>query len=191
MAKRNENGLTENWQRFCDALLCDENVSGAAAYKRAYPKASQRAAEVGAAKLLSKAEIQGYLNKARAERAERVEVSADYVLRRLVEIDEMDVLDILTDEGTIRPVSEWPKPWRRTLSGLEVSELFEGRGDEREMIGILKKIKWPDKLKNLELMGKHLQVGAFVEKIDVTSGGEELTPTLIELVAYTPDGGDS
>jgi hypothetical protein len=29
-----------------------------------------------------------------------------------------------------------------------------------------KKIKWPDKVKNLELLGKHIAVGAFKEKIE-------------------------
>jgi phage terminase small subunit len=44
--------------------------------------------------------------------------------------------------------------------------MFEGRGEDREMVGILKKIKWPDKVKNLELLGKHVSVMAFKEQID-------------------------
>lgn len=43
--------------------------------------------------------------------------------------------------------------------------MFEGRGENREMIGILKKIKWPDKVKNLELLGKHISVQAFRDQI--------------------------
>lgn len=35
----------------------------------------------------------------KSERNERVEVNEGYVLRRLVEIDEMDVPDILKDDG--------------------------------------------------------------------------------------------
>ncbi|STU63700.1 Uncharacterised protein [Klebsiella pneumoniae subsp. ozaenae] len=33
--------------------------------------------------------------------------------------------------------------------------------DETSIETILKKIKWPDKVKNLELIGKHVDVNAF------------------------------
>lgn len=38
--------------------------------------------------------------------------------------------------------------------------------DETTIENILKKIKWPDKVKNLELLGKHISVQAFKEQID-------------------------
>lgn len=38
------------------------------------------------------------------ERNKRLRVSADYVLLRLVEIDQMDVLDILNDDGGLKPI---------------------------------------------------------------------------------------
>ena len=102
------------------------------------------------------------------ERNKRLRVSADYVLLRLVEIDQMDVIDILNDDMSIKPVSEWPKVWRQYLTGFELADMFEGRGDEKELVGILKKIKWPDKVKNLELIGKHVDVNAFKERLEVS-----------------------
>ena len=33
----------------------------------------------------------------------------------------MDVLDILTSTGELKPVSQWPKVWRTTLSGLAIA----------------------------------------------------------------------
>ncbi|EPO7627846.1 terminase small subunit, partial [Pseudomonas aeruginosa] len=80
---------------------------------------------------------------------------ADYVVRRLEEIDQMDLLDIVNDDLTLRPLSQWPKAWRQYLSGFDLAEMFEGKGDSRAAVGILKKIKWPDKVKNLELLGRH------------------------------------
>jgi phage terminase small subunit len=91
----------------------------------------------------------------------------------------MDVLDILSEDGTIKPISEWPKIWRQYLSSVEVSEIIDGSGDERSVVGVLKKIKWPDKLKNLELLGRHVAVQAFkdVSKVEgslsVSLSGEE------------------
>lgn len=41
------------------------------------------------------------------ERNKRMRVSADYVLMRLVEIDQMDVIDILNDDGSLKPIREY------------------------------------------------------------------------------------
>ena len=100
------------------------------------------------------------------ERNKRLRVSADYVLLRLVEIDQMDVLDILNDDGGLKPISLWPKIWRTTLSGLDISTTITNF-DETTLENMLKKIKWPDKVKNLELIGKHVDVMAFKERLDV------------------------
>ena len=77
-------------------------------------------------------------------------------VRRLREIDEMDVLDILEDDGSFRSIRDWPRAWRQFLSGIEIAELFEGRGDDRRIAGVLRKVKWPDKLRNLELLSRHV-----------------------------------
>ena len=102
-------------------------------------------------------------------RASRTEIDADYVLRRMVEIDQMDVLDIMSDDMQLKPVSQWPKVWRQYLSGFDLAEMFEGRGDDREMVGLLKKIKWPDKVKNLELLGRHF--GMFTDNVALSGKG--------------------
>ncbi len=90
-------------------------------------------------------------------------VSADYVLMRLVEIDQMDVIDILNDDGSLKPIREWLKIWRTTLSGFDLSSTIMNMNED-SIETILKKIKWPDKVKNLELIGKHVDVNAFKER---------------------------
>ncbi len=75
----------------------------------------------------------------KSERNERVEVNADYVLRRVVEIDEMDVHDIQKDDGGLKMVQEWPKVWRTTLNGLDILTTVTNF-DETTMENILKKL---------------------------------------------------
>ena len=75
----------------------------------------------------------------KSERNERVEVNADYVLRRLVEIDEMDVHDIQKNDGGLKMVQEWPKVWRTTLNGLDILTTVTNF-DETTMENILKKL---------------------------------------------------
>ncbi|WP_372584594.1 terminase small subunit [Cronobacter sakazakii] len=72
---------------------------------------------------LAKLNIQSRISELKAERNDRVEVDADYVLKRLFDIDQMDVADIILANGEIKPIKDWPKVWRTTLSGIDVIEM--------------------------------------------------------------------
>ena len=43
---------------------------------------------------------------------------------------------------------------------------------------IVKKIKWPDKLRNLELLGKHIDIQAFKEQMKVEGEIDMVSPLL-------------
>ncbi|EBF0275041.1 terminase small subunit [Salmonella enterica] len=128
---------------------------------------SHKTAAVKASAMMRDERIQKRIAELMEERNKRLRVSADYVLLRLVEIDQMDVIDILNDDGTLKPIREWPKIWRTTLSGFDLSSTIMNM-DETSIETILKKIKWPDKVKNLELIGKHVDVNAFKERLEVS-----------------------
>jgi phage terminase small subunit len=121
------------------------------------------------------------LQEIKAELARReFEVDARYVLNRLVEIDRMDVLDILNDDGSVRPIPDWPKVWRQFISQFDVEELFAGVGSDKLTVGLLKKIKWTDKVKNLALLGKHVDVNAFRDTLaHVGKDGESLQTIVV------------
>lgn len=148
--------LTDKQEMFCREYLIDLNATQAAIRAGYSAKTANRTASEN----MSKPDIQSRIAELKAQRNDLVGINATYVLNRLVEIDQMDVLDILTSTGELKPVSQWPKVWRTTLSGLDVVEMSaEGTA------ALLKKIKWPDKVKNLELIGKHIDVQAFREQV--------------------------
>lgn len=127
-----------------------------------------------ASRFFNRPYIKARLDELRTQAAkvaeERFNITAGYVLNRLAEIDQMDFADIFDKTGKeLLPVNQWPMVWRKYISGFEVSELFEGKGDDKAMIGMLKKIKWPDKVKNLELLGNHVSVGAFRKQLGVSN----------------------
>lgn len=153
--------LTDKQEMFCREYLVDLNATQAA-IRAGY---SEKTAPVIGSENLTKPNVQDRIAELKGERNAKVEIDAAYVLRRLVEIDQMDVIDIIKDDGGLRPVTEWPKAWRTTLNGLDVSTTITNF-DETTTENILKKIKWPDKVKNLELLGKHIDVQAFKEKIE-------------------------
>lgn len=156
--------LTAMQEAYCQSYIKTPENQTQAAINAGF---SPNTAAVKASVMMRDERIQKRIAELMEERNKRMRVSADYVLMRLVEIDQMDVIDILNDDMSIKPVSEWPKVWRQYLTGFELADMFEGRGDEKELVGILKKIKWPDKVKNLELIGKHVDVNAFKERLDV------------------------
>lgn len=148
---------------FCEHYINDSALNGAlAARKAGY---SEKSSNDAAWRLLREPVCMAYIEKLKKERRIRLQVDADYVLQRLYDMDQMDIIDILNDDMTLKPLSTWPKVWRQALNGFELAELFEGQGDVRAMMGVLKKIKWVDRLKNLELLGKHVEVGAFAERV--------------------------
>ena len=155
--------LTAKQRRFVEEYLVDLNATQAAT-RAGY---SSRTAASQGERLLRNVEVAQAIHAALAKRSERTQIDADYVLCRLAEIDQMDFIDIMDDDMRLKPLIQWPKVWRQYLSSFELAELFEGRGDDRAMVGVLKKIKWPDKVKNLELLGKHVSINAFRDRVDV------------------------
>lgn len=89
--------LTDKQDMFCREYLIDLNATQAAIRAGYSVKTANRIA----AKLLSKVDIQNRIAELKTKRNEDVGIDADYVLRRLVEIDQIDVLDILNDDGSI------------------------------------------------------------------------------------------
>ncbi|EKN5134232.1 terminase small subunit [Yersinia enterocolitica] len=172
--------LTDKQEMFCREYLIDLNATQAA-IRAGYSENTAR--KIGSENL-TKPDVQNRIAELKLQRNEQVNIDAAYVLRRLVEIDQMDVLDIVKDDLSLKPVSEWPPTWRRYISGFDVAEMFEnsGEGGARELAGILKKIKWPDKVKNLELLGKHISVQAFSDKLETKhSIDDEMAELLREI----------
>lgn len=152
--------MTPKKRRFVEEYLKDLNATQAA--KRA--GYSERTARSQGERLLTDVDVQAAIQAAIRERSTQAKVDAAYVLSRLGEIDQMDALDILAEDGTVKPIAEWPKIWRQMISGLDVMEVAQG--DEDKRMAVVKKIKWPDKVKNLELIGRHVGVQAFKDRVE-------------------------
>ncbi|EOT0788801.1 terminase small subunit [Klebsiella variicola] len=145
-------------------VKCPENQTQAAINAGFSPKS----AHVKSSTMMRDERIQKRIAELMEERNKRLRVSADYVLLRLVEIDQMDVIDILDDEGGLKPISQWPKVWRTSISAVDINRIrMAMKDDEEDIESTLQKIKWPDKVKNLELIGKHVDVNAFKERMEV------------------------
>ena len=174
--------LTDKQELFCKEYIKDLNATQAA-LRSGY---KENAAYATGAENLRKPQIQHRIAELSSERNKKVQVDAEYVLNRLYEIDQLDIIDIMNDDMYgFKKLSEWPKAWRQSLSGIDINELFDYNGNEKELSGLVKKIKWPDKVKNLELLGKHVTVGAFAK--DESSSSEDLASSVSKLIDKLPN----
>lgn len=168
--------LTAMQEAYCQSYIKTPENQSQAAIDAGF---SPNTAAVKASVMMRDERIQKRIAELMEERNKRNRVSADYVLVRLVEIDQMDVLDILNDDGGMKPIAEWPKVWRTSLSAMDIATIKTTQASLQKENGeadlsvedvehILKKVKWPDKVKNLELIGKHVDVNAFKERLEVS-----------------------
>lgn len=145
--------LTDKQQMFVKEYLIDLNATQAA-IRAGYSE--ETAKQIGSENL-SKLDIQKAIQVAQQERNKELSVDANYVLSRLIEIDKMDIADILDEDGNVKAVSEWSAAWRKSISGVDIQQIQSSD----DVVSFVKKLKFPDKLKNLELLGKHVGVKAF------------------------------
>lgn len=139
---------------FVAEYLVDLNATQAA-IRAGY---SRNSAESQGARLLTNAKVRAAVDAAMALRAERVEVKQDDVLRELLRVARTDISDAFDDKGRFRDFKDMPVDLRRAISSVETLEEFEGGGDNRVQTGQTRKVKFWDKVKALELLGKHLKL---------------------------------
>jgi phage terminase small subunit len=148
-------------ERFAQEYIKDLN-GAQAAVRAGY---SEKTARQQGSRLLTNADVAQRISELQAERAKRTQIDADRILLELYRIATVDVGLAFDDAGQMKPLKDIPEDVRRSISGLEVHEIFDGQGDQKHAIGLAKKIKFWDKPRALELLGKHLSL--FIERIKI------------------------
>lgn len=149
--------LNAKQARFVEEYLKDLNATQAAS------KAGYAHPEQQGHRLLKNVQVATAIAKAQESRAKRTQIDSDWVLRRLAQEAEADLADIYDDAGELLPVKEWPLIWRQGLvAGVDV--VTEKAHDDS--VNIVRKVKLSDRIKRLELLGKHINVQAFRDQVE-------------------------
>jgi phage terminase small subunit len=149
--------LTNRQQTFVVCYLKHENGQKAA-IEAGY---ARKSAGVEANRLLKHPKIRSEIIAAKKRVAERTEIDAAWLLNRLAELAEVDVLDLFDEGGDLRPLDDIPPRARRLISSIEVKALYAGSGQDRVQVGHVSKLKLLDRVKVLELIGRHIDIGAW------------------------------
>lgn len=152
--------INDQMVRYCEERLKNPDDQTACAIAAGYSAAT---AAQAASRLEADPRVQERIAHLRQARSRRTKIDADTVLLKLAEMVEADVGDILDDAGAIKPIKQWPEVWRKSVSAFDVLEIDDGT----DVRTTLKKVKLLDKVKILELIGRHVDVSAFRDKVEV------------------------
>lgn len=168
--------LTERQRRFCDEYLIDLNATKAA-IRAEY---SEKTAYSMGQRLLKNVEVKKYIDELIEARQRRTEITQDRVLRELAIIAFSNAADYAAvvereafleaeDGEKIKLLDEDGNPvMYRTVEPVLTADLTE---DQKRALSVIKKgrdgfeVKPYDKVRALELLGKHL--GMFTDKVTV------------------------
>lgn len=158
--------LNEKQKRFVGEYLIDLNATQAA-IRAGY---SAKTAHVQGSRLLSDARIAAEIAKRQTKVADKLEITAERVIRELALIGFANMLDYIRpqDGGAIVDLSTMTRDQAAALGEVTTEVYMEGAGDEAVPVKRTK-IKLLDKRAALVDLGKHL--GLFNQPMDEVADG--------------------
>lgn len=162
--------LTPKQETFCQKYI--ETGDATKAYYASYDAKGSKpiTANRSAKALLDNPKIATRLRELQAIHLKRHVVTVDRVLQEFSRIAFLDIRKAFDDEGRLKPLGELDDETAAAIAGLEVEELYEGRGESRMHVGHLHKIKLSDKKGALDSLARHL--GMFNDKTTTAIEGE-------------------
>jgi hypothetical protein len=135
--------MTDKQERFCEEYMIDLNATQAAIRAGYSPKTAN---EQGS-QLLAKLSIQNRIAQLQAEQSRRTGVSTDRVVRELAKIAFVNAADLI-DPKTASLKSDASHDDLAAVQSVKVKTFGED--------GLEQEVKLADKLRALDLLGKHL-----------------------------------
>ena len=146
--------LTAKQKKFVEEYLIDLNATQAA-IRAGY--STESAKEIGCENL-TKPNVKNEIDKAMAERSRRTGINQDRVLRELAKIAFVNPNDVINfRDATVKMTSEENLA---AIASIKVKEMPGEYGNATE-----REVKLYDKLRALDLLGRHL--GMFKDKIEI------------------------
>lgn len=132
---------------------------------------SKKTARAAGSRLLRDVNIRASIDASLNKITERAEISAAEVLRELALLATVRIKDAYNEDGTLKSVHEMPEQIQAALASLEVDEIFAGPRGLKRKVGETKKLKVFDKVRSLELLGKHFKLFTDVTELTGKDGG--------------------
>jgi phage terminase small subunit len=132
--------------------------SQADAYREAYPRSKKwkdESVHCNASQLMANTKVVQRVEFLRNRITETGIASAARVLQEVSRLALFDPRKLFNQDGSPKPINELDDDTAAALAGLDVTEEWEGSGDDRVFVGFTKKYKVADKNSALEKLFKH------------------------------------
>lgn len=173
--------LNDQRIRFAHEYVKDLNQTQAA-IRAGY---SEKTAFVIASRLIRDPEVWALVQGLTEDVLRTAHADADTVLDLLTHRATFDPADLFESDGSVKRIKDIPTEIRRCIQSFEVTEIFEGQGDQKAAIGLLKKVKLTDRDKSLEMLSKYH--GLLRDRVSHENpDGTALAPSRIEVVIVDP-----
>lgn len=145
--------LNKRQLRFIAEYMVDLSPKNAA-IRAGYSKHS--AVDMGAQNMAHPL-IAAEIAKRQERRANKLELTAENVLREIGRVALSDTRRLYREDGSLKPANEWDDDMAAAVAGVEVKTEFVGRGSNRKAVGFnTKSIKLWDKNAALDKAARHL-----------------------------------
>lgn len=162
--------LTKKQRLFVEEYLTDLNATQAAIRAGYSPETAK---EIGCENL-TKPNIRAQIDKAMAERSRRTGVNADRVVMELAKIAFVNAANVIDTRDATLKGDAAPED-TAAIQSVKVKTIPTKGGE-----GVEREIKMADKIKALELLGKHM--GMFKDKLEISGGLDSEKSKLDELI---------
>lgn len=167
MPPRNCRPLTTKQTVFVREYLIDLNATQAA-IRAGY--SAKNADKIGT-ELLGKTRVAEAIQAGMDKRVRRLDLSADMTLQETAKIAFSDVRDLFNEHGHLKSISTLPDHVARAISSVEVvTRRLPGEEDGAVEVEYIHKIKFWDKTKTLELLGKHQKLFKDTVNLNILAG---------------------
>lgn len=153
--------LSAKQKAFCEEYIIDLNGTQAA-IRAGY---SEKTANQQAARLLANVNIQAYIQELLQKRSNRLEITADNVLKEIAKLAFSDIREVFTEQGGLINPNQLGDNIAAAVQSIDVVENVVKDEDGNAQVEYTKKIKLSDKRASLELLAKHL--GLLTEKVSI------------------------
>jgi phage terminase small subunit len=136
------------------AYIADPEKVGWRAYRSVYPKSSRHAAECGFTRLQKNVEFAERIAELAEEAADGAVMSQREVLELLTIIARANMADYVGRDDITKTIPELTRDQAIAVQERTVEYYTEGRGDDAREVKRVR-FKLPDKIRALELLGKH------------------------------------
>lgn len=180
--KYDEDGLTDRERAIIDRYLIHRNKHRAVREVCGMPKKKpgQKKPTRPDITIFSRPQVRMVLDREIADYRRRYKLEADWVMEQLAFLVRMDPRKLFDENGAPIAVQDLDEATAAAVVGIEVEDIYEGRGEDRVYVGQVRKYKLHSKTEAIALAMKHLGI--------LDTGGSRQKDRLHEVIAAMREG---